>query len=120
MIFPVIGRKDYRSSISDADREISTLESSDNADFRHYPFTLGLGFRGLHRRPMTDSIFHIECHQSANINDIYLSIALSGLSEALIYLPVFQHAVTLHIQLCNSFMTAVTKSMVILINYILV
>ena len=24
--------------------------------FRHYPFTLGLRFFGLHRRPMTDSI----------------------------------------------------------------
>ena len=24
--------------------------------FRHYPFTLGLEFLGLHRRPMIDSI----------------------------------------------------------------
>ena len=32
----------------DADQEIPTLGSTDN-----YSFTLGLGFRGLHRRPMT-------------------------------------------------------------------
>ena len=33
--------------------------------FRHYPLTLGLGFLGLHRRPMIDSIFlKFRCYTS--------------------------------------------------------
>ena len=59
-LFTVIGKKNYQPSVSDADREISTLVSTDTAGkprFRHYPFNLGLGFLGLHRRPMTESIY---------------------------------------------------------------
>ena len=47
-IFPEIGKKNNQSSVSVADRKTR---------FRHYPFTLGLGFLGLHRRPMIDSIY---------------------------------------------------------------
>ena len=50
-IFPIIGKKNNQSSVSDADREIPTIKSTDNAGnsiYRLYPFTLGLGFLGLH------------------------------------------------------------------------
>ena len=57
--FDVIGKKNNQTFVSDADREILTLGSTDNAKlrFRHYPFTLGFGFLGLHRRSMLDSIY---------------------------------------------------------------
>ena len=52
----VIGKKNNLTSVSDADREIPTLGSTDNAgNAVNYSFTLGLGFLCLHRRPMTDS-----------------------------------------------------------------
>ena len=62
-VFRIIGKKNNVSSVSDANREIPTLGSTDNAGnevkprFRHYPFTFELGFLGLHRRPMIDSLF---------------------------------------------------------------
>ena len=49
-IFNVIGKKNNQILVSDADREIPTLGSRDNAGklseprFWHYPFTMGLGF----------------------------------------------------------------------------
>ena len=55
--------ENYQTSVSDADRDIQILEATDNAEnsvkprFRHHPFTLGLGFLGLHRRLMLDSIY---------------------------------------------------------------
>ena len=62
LFFPIIGKKNNQSSVSDADREIPTLGSTDNTGnsvnlvSRHYPFTLGLESLGLHRGPMIDSI----------------------------------------------------------------
>ena len=69
-IFPIKGKKNNQSSVSDADQEIPSLGSMDNAGnsdnpiqsiFRprsqHFPFTLGMGFLGLHRRLMIDSIY---------------------------------------------------------------
>ena len=62
-MFNVIGKKNNQTSVSDADREIPTLGSTDNAgnsgepSFWHCPLTLGLGFLGLHRKPMIDSIY---------------------------------------------------------------
>ena len=59
--FNVIGKKYNQTLVSDADREIPTLGSTDNAGnsseprFQHYLFTLGLGFLDLHRQPMIDS-----------------------------------------------------------------
>ena len=67
IIFPIIGKKNNQSLVSDADREIPTLRSTDNAGnsvnlrLRHYPSTLGLEFLGLHRRPVTDSTVKILC-----------------------------------------------------------
>ena len=56
-IFHRIGKKNKQSSVSDADREIPTLGSTDNAgNLVNHSFTLGLGFLCLHRRPMIDSI----------------------------------------------------------------
>ena len=49
-IFNVIGKKNNQTPVSDVNREIPKPR------FRHYPLTLGLGFLGLHRRTMTDSI----------------------------------------------------------------
>ena len=63
-LFQRLGKKNNQSWVSDADREIPTLGSTDNAGnsvkpcFRHHLFTLGLGFLCLHRRPMIDSICH--------------------------------------------------------------
>ena len=65
IFFPIqeIGKKNNQSSISDADREMPTLGSTDNAGNSVnlvsgvIRFSLGLGFLGLHRRPMTDSIY---------------------------------------------------------------
>ena len=62
IIFNVKGKKNNQTSVSNADLEIPTLGSTDNAGnevkprFRHYPFTLGLVFLGLHRRQVLDSI----------------------------------------------------------------
>ena len=64
MIFQRIGKKNNQSSVSDADRKIPTLWLTDDAGnsvepcFRHHPFTLGLGFLGLHRKQMTDFIYN--------------------------------------------------------------
>ena len=46
--YSIIGMKNNQSSVSDADRK---------PRFRHYSFTLGLGFLCLHQRPMIDSIY---------------------------------------------------------------
>ena len=60
----VIGKTNNQTSISDADRKIETLPSTHNdansVDLisRHYPFTLGLKFLGLHWRPMVHSFIH--------------------------------------------------------------
>ena len=52
--------KNNQSSVSDADQEIPTLESTDDAG-NSVNLVSGiisrLGFLGLHRRPMVDSIF---------------------------------------------------------------
>ena len=63
-IFQRKGKKNNHSSVSDADREIPTLRSTNNAgnsvnlvSVYRYLFTVGLGFLGLHRRTMTDSIY---------------------------------------------------------------
>ena len=46
--------KNNQSSVSDADRDpIPRLVGR----FRHYPFILSLGFLGLHRRQLIDSIY---------------------------------------------------------------
>ena len=56
-----MGKKNNQTSVSDADREIPTFGSRDNAQnsvkphFWHYLFTLRLGFLSLHRRLMIDS-----------------------------------------------------------------
>ena len=67
--FNVICKKNNQIYFPDSDREIPSLGSTDNAGnsvkcrklgkprFRQYPFTLGLGFLCLHRRPMIDSIY---------------------------------------------------------------
>ena len=52
--FNVRGKKNNQTSVSDADREIPTLGSTDY--FRHYLFTLGLEYICLNRRSMLDSI----------------------------------------------------------------
>ena len=65
LIFTIIGKKNNQSlmMISDADQEMPTLRSMDNAGnlvnlvFRHYPFTLGLLFLSLHLRPMIPYFF---------------------------------------------------------------
>ena len=54
--FNVIGKKYVQTSVSDANRENSNPRVNGKARFRHYPFTLGLGFLCLHQRPMLDSI----------------------------------------------------------------
>ena len=51
IFFPVIGKKNNQSSVSDADQEIPTLGSTDNAR------NSGLGFLCLHRRSVIDSIY---------------------------------------------------------------
>ena len=62
-IFQRKGKKNNQSSVSDADREIPTLGSTNNAGnsvnprFQHCPSTLGLGFLGLHQRPMIESMY---------------------------------------------------------------
>ena len=63
-IFPIIDKKNNQSSVSDADQEITTLGSTDNArnsvnlisGIIHLPS--GWDFSGLHRRLMIDSILH--------------------------------------------------------------
>ena len=53
--FNVIGKKNNQTSVSDADRQIPTLGSTDNAGnsvslvsgFWYYPFTFGLGVFGF-------------------------------------------------------------------------
>ena len=74
--FNDIGKNNNQTSVTDADRKIPTLESTDNAGnevnrhyplafglgflklrFRHYPFAFELGFLGMHRGPMIDGIF---------------------------------------------------------------
>ena len=67
IIFNVTHKKNNQSLVSDADREIPTLGSTDNAGNNgktryprlHFPFIVGLGFLGLHRRPMIDSILSL-------------------------------------------------------------
>ena len=53
----VIDKRNNQILVSNADREIPTLESTENGNplFRHYPFTLGLGFHCLNWKPMLDS-----------------------------------------------------------------
>ena len=75
-----ISQKNNQISVPDADQEIQTLGSTDHAEkiakprFRHHPFTLGLGFFGLHRRrpPMVDSCFFL-ARVSATIRRTILS-----------------------------------------------
>ena len=56
-------KKNNQTSVLDADREVPALGSTEMSEtsFRYYPFTLGLGFLGLHRRPMIDSTVQILC-----------------------------------------------------------
>ena len=51
--FNFIGKKNNQTSVSDADREITTVgptEKMGKPRFRHYRFTLELRFLDLHRR----------------------------------------------------------------------
>ena len=71
VIFPIIGKKNNQSSVSDVDQEIPTLRSTDSAGnsvpcFQHFPFTLGLGFLCLHQRLMIDSIYVFLITKEAN------------------------------------------------------
>ena len=50
--FNVIGKKNNQTSVSDADQEIPTLGSTDNAGNSVNLFTLELGFLCLHQRLM--------------------------------------------------------------------
>ena len=58
-----MGKENNQTSVSDADREIPTIGSKDNAgnevktSFPALSITLGLGFISLHRGPIIDSIF---------------------------------------------------------------
>ena len=57
IFFPKIGKKNDQTTVSDADRDITSLGSSENVGktcFREYPFTLGFGFLSQHWKPMTD------------------------------------------------------------------
>ena len=59
--FDAIDKNKNQSSVSNADQEIPTLGSTDNIGnsvnlVSDIMFTLGLGFLGLHRRPMIDFI----------------------------------------------------------------
>ena len=64
-IFQRIGKKNNQSSVTDADREITTLGSKDNAGnsvnlisgIIRSPSVWDLGFLYLHRSSMIDSIF---------------------------------------------------------------
>ena len=63
MIFNVIGKKNNQTSVSDADREIPTLGSMDDAkNSVSLVFTFRLGFLCLHRRPMRDPILLYHHH----------------------------------------------------------
>ena len=63
--FNVVGKKNNQTSISDVDREISTLGSTDNAGNSVNLISgiirlhIGSGFLYLHQRAMIDSIYHI-------------------------------------------------------------
>ena len=57
MLFNVVGKKDNQTSVFDAGRENPTLGSTDNAgnmvtSFPALYISLGLGFLGLHRKPI--------------------------------------------------------------------
>ena len=75
--FNVIGKKNNQTLVSEADREILTLGSTENAGnlvkprFRHYPFTLGLGFHDLHRKPMLDYIYLFSGNLAGSQNSPY-------------------------------------------------
>ena len=62
-IFQRVGKKNNQSSVSDADREIPTRGSTDNAGNSVNfvsgitPFTHGLGFLDLPRGPMSGSVY---------------------------------------------------------------
>ena len=62
-MFSIIDKKNNKTSLFDAEREISTLGSTDDAGLpsvRHYPLTRGLRYLGLHHRPMLDYIKHLK------------------------------------------------------------
>ena len=58
-----VHNKNNQSLFSNVYRDIPTRKTMDSAGnlvnlrFRHYLLTLGLGFLGLHWRPMTDFIY---------------------------------------------------------------
>ena len=54
--FNAMGKKTNKTSLSDAERDVLTLRSTGNAGNEVKPFTFGLGFLCLHRRPMIDSV----------------------------------------------------------------
>ena len=64
-MFNIIGKKNNQTSVSDADQEIPTVGSTDTVGnsvnlVSGIVRLHGLGFLGLHRKPMLDSIQDIE------------------------------------------------------------